>query len=83
LGIIRLARRYTSERVDAACRRALALDVCRYQHIKSILVHGKEREPLRTDATVEGGCRIPHQNVRGPAYYAAQYGERREVTHAD
>lgn len=83
LGIIRLAKRYTSERVDAACRRALALDVCRYQHIKSILVHGKEQEPLPTDAAVDGGCRTPHQNVRGSAYYAAQYGERREVAHAD
>lgn len=83
LGIIRLAKRYSSERVDAACRRAMALDVCRYQHIKSILAHGKERESLPTDAAQEQGCRMHHQNVRGRAYYAARYGETGEVAHAE
>lgn len=83
LGIIRLANRHGAERVDAACRRALALDVCRYRHIKSILVHGKEHEPLPGESGQEQWCRTHHQNVRGAGYYAAHYGERREVAHAE
>ena len=78
LGILRLAKGYTPSRVEAACRRALALDVCRYRSIKSILQTGKDREPL---PPAEGGaCPLAHPNVRGPEYYAQT--EERLVTHA-
>ena len=72
LGIIRLAKGYAAPRVDAACQRALALDVCRYQSIKSILKSGKDLEPLLADATAPALCRAHHQNVRGPEYYAGK-----------
>ena len=83
LGIIRLAKGYAAARVDAACRRALALDVCRYQSIKSILQSGKDLEPLPTDPPVVGPCRTHHQNVRGPEYYAEKHQEERPVAHAE
>ena len=40
LGIIRLGRRYGSERVEAACRRALAIQSYSYRSVKSILKNG-------------------------------------------
>ena len=85
LGIIRLAGRggYEPARVDAACRRALALDVCRYQSIKSILKSGKDMEALPSDTPVAGPCRIQHQNIRGPEYYAKQHVEERMVTNVE
>jgi hypothetical protein len=83
LGIIRLAKSYAPTRVDAACRRALALDVCRYQSIKSILKSGKDLEALPSDTPAVSPCRAHHQNVRGPEYYAQPHQEERQVVHAE
>ena len=83
LGIIRLAKGYTPARVDAACRRAVALDLCRYQSIKSMLKSGKDLEPLPTDAPALRLCQAHHQNVRGSEYYANPQQEERPVAHAE
>lgn len=83
LGIIRLAKGYTAARVEAACRRALALDVCCYQSIKSILKSGKDQEPLRSDLSAVSPCRLLHPNVRGPEYYAEQPSAERQATDAE
>jgi len=66
LGIIRLADRYSPERVEAACARALAVRALSYRSVESILRHGLDSQsprvgPARTHA--------PQQNLRGPAYY--------------
>lgn len=79
LGIIRLAKGYAADRVDAACRRALALDVCRYQSIKSILKSGKDKEPLFSEPLAISSYHNLHPNVRGPEYYAAQLSAERQV----
>ena len=71
LGIIRLDRSYPSERVEAACRRAIALEVCSYRSIKSILKTGKDLEPLPTDKPASQSCKHHHHNVRGREYYGA------------
>lgn len=80
LGIIRLAKGYPAARVDAACRRALALDVCRYQSIKSILKSGKDKEPLFSEPSAISPFRNLHPNVRGPEYYAEQLSAERQVS---
>jgi transposase len=67
-GILRLGRQYTNERLEAACHRALALGVCSYRSLKSMLAHGLDRQPL--ESPDPGG--VPdrlHPNVRGAAYY--------------
>ncbi len=67
LGIIRLGRRYGSERVEAACRRALALQAYSYRSVESILKSGLDAQPLPASPP-----RLPvrrHDNLRGPAYY--------------
>jgi len=72
LGIIRLSKSYEHSRVNAACRRALAFDLCSYRSIQSILKTGKDSEPLLIDEPVRRACRSHHQNVRGAGYYARQ-----------
>ncbi len=71
LGLMRLARRYGSERLEAASRRALSLKAYAYRHVKSILEKGLDRQPLAEPAEAAGGT---HANVRGAKYYAAQKG---------
>ena len=46
LGLMRLGRGYGHERMEAACRRALALDVCSYRSIQSILKTKLDQQPL-------------------------------------
>jgi transposase len=69
LGILRLGDRYSPERLEAACQRALTIRGVSYRSIKSILEHGLDRLPLEDEqATLD----LPqeHENLRGPDYYA-------------
>jgi transposase len=66
LGIIRLAKRYTPERVENACRRALLVGAYRYKSVASILEKNLDAQPLADVIPL----RLPlHENVRGAAYY--------------
>ena len=69
LGLIRLARRYPAERVEAACTRALGVGAYSYRSIKSMLEAGLDRQPLEEHATT-GAHALVHANVRGATYYA-------------
>lgn len=46
LGIFRLGKTYGNDRLEAACRRALALQSLSYRSIQSILKNGLDRQPL-------------------------------------
>lgn len=72
LGIIRLGKDYERLRIEAACQRALALDVCSYKSIKSILKNDKDKEALPGNEVEDAVCIAHHQNVRGKEYYATQ-----------
>jgi len=67
-GIIRLGRRYSEERLEAACRRALRVNTYSYRSILSILSKGLDRQPIET-ADVPPAHNNHHQNVRGSSYY--------------
>jgi transposase len=67
LGTMRLAKKYTSERVEAAAARALLLNVCSYRSVKSMLEHGLDRQPVDTGAPARPP--IQHGNIRGPRYF--------------
>ena len=67
LGIIRLADRYGPERVEAACRRALAARALSYRSVESILRHGLDSQPLQPDGPTRVHPR--HANLRGASYY--------------
>lgn len=67
LGIMRLERRYTKERLEAACRRALSYRAFSYKHVKNILENGLDSSPLpNVDDTTTP---VEHKNVRGPGYF--------------
>ena len=67
LGIMRLGKIYSPERLEAACLRALALNTLSYRSLESMLRQGLEREPL--PARNKPSDPIAHPNVRGPGYY--------------
>jgi len=67
LGILRLGERYGAERLEAACRRALRLNACRYKSIESILKRGLDRQPLPEQQ--ELALPAAHDHLRGPDYY--------------
>lgn len=68
LGLMRLGKRYGTERLEAACRRALSIRGLSYKSVQSILSTGLDREPL--EEPVEAAP-IEHGNVRGAGYYGA------------
>ena len=67
LGVLRLARSFGNERLDAACARALKLNAAGYRSIHSILKNGLDRQiPAPSSQT---SLPLEHANVRGPEYY--------------
>jgi transposase len=67
LGIMRLGERFGQQRLEAACRRALLLNACRYKSIESILSRGLDRQPL--PGQQELSLPAAHDHLRGPDYY--------------
>jgi len=66
LGIIRLSKTYSPERVENACKRALELQAYNYKSVKSLLQTGLESSPIH----VENKKIVPlHDNIRGNEYY--------------
>jgi transposase len=66
LGLLRLGKQHTPERLEAACFRALRSGATSYRSVKSILEHGLDRLPLEEAAELT----LPlHENVRGADYY--------------
>jgi len=65
LGIISLEKKYSSTRLESACRRALEYHSCSYRSIKRIL---EKNLDLIDDkpAAIE---KIYHENIRGSEYY--------------
>jgi transposase len=75
LGIMRLGKEYGDERLEAACRRALATKAVGFKSIESILKSGLDTQPLPQRSPEKPP--VEHDNIRGPEYYsqAAQEGK--------
>lgn len=70
LGILRLAKRYNPQRLEAACARAVALGVRSFRPVDSILKNGLDQlPPLDAGEAASPPPAQPHPNVRGPRYY--------------
>lgn len=67
LGIIRLSKQYTPERVENACKRALSVEAYNYRSVKSILQRGLDKVAY-LDERKEIKL-IEHSNIRGGEYY--------------
>ncbi len=66
LGVIRLARTWGNERLEAASSRALSLNACSYKYIKLLLETGGDQRPAAPRLSLT----VVHDNVRGPIYYS-------------
>lgn len=71
LGVLRLAKSYGPERLEAACKRALSLGAYNFKSVESILKNNLEKIPLPTQASTPNEKTIPdvHENVRGKTYF--------------
>ena len=67
LGILRLAKTYSDQRLEAACERAIDISAISYKSLKSILKHGLDIK--RLTAPAQTCLPLEHANVRGPDYY--------------
>ncbi len=71
LGIIRLGKQYSPQRLEAACAYALSIQGFFYKSVQSILKNGLDQKhtllPKREDSTLP--LPFPHPNIRGKAYY--------------
>jgi transposase len=67
LGIIRLGDKYPHTRVEAAACRALTLNVCSYQSLKSILDNNLDSQSPQPSPDPQPP--VDHPNLRGPGYY--------------
>ncbi len=70
LGLMSLTRRYGTDRVGAACTRALRCGAISYSSVKSILAEGLDQVPLREAEQLPSPPE--HENLRGARYYAEE-----------
>jgi transposase len=77
LGIMRLSKHYTPQRVEKASIRALAIGACSYKSVKSILNKGLDQQPLLFEHPEKDQPPV-HCNIRGRNYYRGE----KEVGHA-
>lgn len=66
LGILRLARSYAPERVEAACDRALVINTRTMASVKSILINRLDGRPPDRPAEATP---ITHANIRGAKFF--------------
>lgn len=67
LGLIRLARKHSPERMEPAAERALATGAIGYRHVKSILENRLDSQPLAAPPPPRPAP--DHENLRGPEYF--------------
>jgi transposase len=66
VGMLRLAKTYGRERLEAACLRALEIGARSYSSVNSILKNDLDR---RRPGTPADGPAIAYDNIRGPTYF--------------
>lgn len=66
LGILRLAKTYGPERLEAACDRAFRIHAVTWRSLDSILKNNLDRQPRKA---TQANLPLDHANVRGADYY--------------
>jgi hypothetical protein len=77
LGVLRLGKTYSNERLEAAYARAVHSMVTSYKSIQSILKNGLDRQLLNPESP-STAHNVAHINVRGADYYRSK-----GVTHVE
>ncbi len=67
MGLMSMGRKYSNDRLEAACNRAIVTNCVSYKSINSILKTGLDQQALPEMQTSQ---HIPdHDNIRGPGYF--------------
>jgi transposase len=74
LGILRLGKCYSKERIENAARRALKFRTCSYQSMKAILANGLDKQTDLFSGPVNLASPV-HENIRGQEYYREADGQ--------
>lgn len=70
MGLIQLHKNYGSERLNAACKKALELDIISYKRIQNILKNNMDKHSLFYQSLEGHTSHIPkHENIRGASTY--------------
>jgi transposase len=69
LGLLRLAKTFGDDRLEAACLRALTLNCIAYKSVHSILKTGLDQQPLPKQLPLNDP--VEHPNLRGADYFKA------------
>ncbi len=67
MGIMRLGKRYSPQRLENACARAVAIKSYSYKSVESILKKGMDKLLLQSEQTEKEP--IDHNNIRGKTYF--------------
>ncbi len=67
-GLLSLSKKYSKERLNAACQRGLDTGATRLQSIKAILSSGLDQQVLACESS-DPLLNIDHENLRGEEYY--------------
>ena len=67
LGVLRLAKSYGDQRLEAACKRAVVIGGTSYRSVESILKHNLDQKPLFDETAAVAP--VSHSNIRGAHYY--------------
>lgn len=69
IGILRLAKSFGPERLEAACERALEIGAHSYSSVSSILKNNLDRRPSTKGTANADQAAIDHGNIRGSGYF--------------
>ncbi len=68
LGILKLSKKYSAQRLEKACGRTVRAGGRSYHHVATILKRGLENTPLPSE-DVFTSLTLSHENIRGRGYY--------------
>ena len=69
LGLLRLSKQYSKDRLEAACQRAHSIGGMGYKNVASILSNSLDKVPLDSATPESPSLPQAHDNVRGADYY--------------
>lgn len=69
LGILRLEKSYSRDRLEKACKRAVYFRIFNYRNVTNILKNGKDQEMIQI---VRPPKSCTHENIRGQIYYETE-----------
>lgn len=69
LGVMRLGKRYSPQRLEKACQRAVSIGAYTYKNVESILKNGLDQQPLSEQNRAPSAT---HSNIRGTHYYRCE-----------